>query len=509
MDLKNDLYELLFEVINEGLILVDEKGTIVDSNGPGERMFGYDAGELKGKGIEVLVPMQARKKHVQYRGEYNHEPVARSMGASLKLDGVKKDGAEFAVQVSLNPFKTKDGEAYTIALVSDVTERRENEHKLQLLRESLEQKVKIRTKEVRESERLYKSISRNFPSGVISVFDSTYKYQFAEGKGLYELGIESADLIGLDFLERIHESARVKVKRELDQVFQGVSKDFEVEVGTQIYLINAVPLSFDNGKVDKILVVEQNVTKQKEVARKSEETLKKERELIEMKSQFVSMASHEFRTPLTTVNSSASLILRHLEKGNHEQIIKHVERIKNSVYNLTSILNDFLSFQKLETGRVEATFHEVDIPSVLFETFEDMTGISKERQHIRYEGPKSLKIFSDGLMLKNVLLNLLSNAVKYSREGEEVVVELEDFDEQVKITVQDFGVGIPLNDQKNLFTRFYRAGNVSNIEGTGLGLNIVLRYLDLLKGEISFQSKEGVGTTFFVTLPKNTQKDTN
>lgn len=502
MDLKGDLYELLFEVINEGLVLVDSKGTIIESNRPGEKMFGYGVGELKGKGIETLVPMRAREKHARYRAGFDEKPVARSMGANLKLDGVKKDGTEFPVQVSLNPFKTSDGNTYTVALVSDVTERRENELKLQQLRESLEEKVKIRTKEVRESERLYKSISRNFPSGVISVFDSTYKYLFAEGKGLYELGIESKDLIGIDFLERIHESARGKVKQELDEVFQGVSKDFEIEVGSQTYLINAVPLSFNKDKVDKILVVEHNITKQKEVANKLEETLRKERELIEMKTQFVSMASHEFRTPLTTVNSSASLILRHLEKGNYDQIIKHVDRIKSSVHNLTSILNDFLSFQKLETGKVKTNFNEIDVPSILLETLEDVTDMLKEGQTIDYIGPETLKIDSDPLMLKNIILNLLSNAVKYSREKGKVVVKLEEAEGEIAILVKDYGLGIPISDQKNLFTRFYRAGNVSNIEGTGLGLNIVLRYLELLKGEISFESQEGEGTTFIVRLPK-------
>ena len=109
MDLKGDLYELLFEVINEGLVLVDSKGTIIESNRPGEKRFGYGVGELKGKGIETLVPMRAREKHARYRAGFDEKPVARSMGANLKLDGVKKDGTEFPVQVSLNPFKTSDG----------------------------------------------------------------------------------------------------------------------------------------------------------------------------------------------------------------------------------------------------------------------------------------------------------------------------------------------------------------------------------------------------------------
>jgi PAS domain S-box-containing protein len=502
MDLKNNLYEILFGAIQEGLILVNDKGVIVELNKTGNFMFGYTGDELVGQKIEVLVPTSARGGHEQHRSNYNAHPTARSMGSALKLDGVRKDGSEFPVQVSLNPFENKNGQKYVVALVSDVTERRENEQNLLKLRESLEQKVKERTQELRESERLYKSIARNFPSGVISIFDSSFKYLFAEGQGLYELGIETSDLIGLDYLDRIDPRAKKQVKEELDEVFKGESKNFEVKVGERTYSINAVPLSDEGNEVDKILVVEKNITAQKEVSKKLEETLNKERELTEMKSRFVSMASHEFRTPLSTINSSASLIKKYHERESFDKIVKHADRIKNSVRNLTAILNDFLSFEKLEANKVNVNFDDCSLPQLLLESFDEMVDMTKPEQNIIYKGPKELIIPTDGQLLKNTMLNMLSNAVKYSRAKGEIIVSLEETPDNIVISIQDFGLGIPLADQKNLFTRFFRAGNVTNIEGTGLGLNIVLRYLDLLKGEISFKSKEGEGTIFFITLPK-------
>src|SRR5690554_6600096 len=466
MDLKKSLYEILFGAIQEGLILVDKDGVIVEANKTGALMFGYDKADLIGQRIEVLVPMRAREGHKNHRDIYSKRPTSRPMGSSLKLDGVRKDGSEFPVQVSLNPFVSAGGESYVVALVSDVTERRENELKLQKLRESLEQKVKERTEELRESERLYKSIARNFPSGVISIFDKTYKYLFAEGQGLYELGIETSDLIGLDYLSRIDARARAQVKSELDQVFKGEFKNFEVAVDGRIYSINAVPLS-EGDKVDKILVVERNITSEKEVARKLEDTLNKERELTEMKSRFVSMASHEFRTPLSTINSSASLIQKYHEMKNYDKLSKHTDRIKNSVRNLTSILNDFLSFEKLEANKVNVDFSECNIPYIFQETFDEMSDILKPNQYIRYVGPHELKLKTDGQLLKNMILNMLSNAVKYSKENSEIIVSLEDLSKGVRISIRDFGMGIPEKDQKNLFTRFYRANNVTNIEGTG------------------------------------------
>lgn len=502
MDLKKNLYEVLFDAIREGLILVDEKGIIVELNNMGSSMFGYEDKELIGQSIEVLVPKRAKSAHEKYRGKYNERPTTRPMGAAIKLDGVKKDGTEFPVQISLNPMKTKDGENYTITLISDVTERRENEDNLAKLRESLEHQVKERTQKLRESEQLYKSIARNFPSGVISIFDRSYRYLFAEGQGLYELGIETSDLIGLEYLSRIDERAREQVKKELDEVFKGEFKNFEVVVGDQIYSINAVPLADERKNVDKILVVEKNITSEKRIATKLEEALNKERELAEMKSRFVSMASHEFRTPLTTINSSASLIRKYHEKEMYGNIEKHVVRIQNSVHNLTSILNDFLSFEKLEARKVTTLAEDCNIVELLKETFDEMSVIMKPQQTIEYIGPDRLIYKTDGLLLKNTLLNLLSNAVKYSADDGNIIVTLEDETEQIKLSIQDFGMGIPEKDQKNLFTRFFRAENVTNIEGTGLGLIIVQRYLDLLKGKIDFKSKQGEGTTFYITLFK-------
>lgn len=503
MDFKEDFYEILFGAIREGLVLVDDKGKIININEPGNKMFGYADQELVGIGIEVLVPLQKRGTHSKDRQHYHKKPTSRLMSSAVKLDGLKKDGTEFPVQVSLNPFTTVTGEKYVVALVSDITERRESEIILQKLRESLEQKVKERTKELRESEHLYRSIARNFPGGVISIFDRSYKYLFAEGQGLYELGIETSDLIGLDYLERINPEARVKVKEELDRVFDGEARNFEVVSGVGTYLLNAVPLESEGDVINKILVVEKNISVQKEMSKKLQDTIDQERELTEMKSRFVSMASHEFRTPLTTINSSASLIKKHHEKQNYDRILKHVDRIKNSVHNLTSILNDFLSFEKLEADKVRVNFGEYNVPDILIETFDEMTDIAKENQTIRYEGPEELHTKTDGLLLKNIMLNMLSNAFKYSKNDGEIIVGLKRMEDGILISVQDFGVGIPLKDQKNLFTRFFRAGNVTNIEGTGLGLNIVLRYLDLLDGKISFESKEGVGTTFFITLPEH------
>ncbi|MEX1192227.1 MAG: PAS domain S-box protein [Brumimicrobium sp.] len=502
MELKENIYAVLFESIQEGLILVDNKGVIIENNSTAEELFGFEENELIGKKIEVLVPSKARDKHIDHRKTYHEKPVKRSMGSAMRLNGQRKDGSVFPVEVSLNPFKDDNGEQFIVALVSDVTIRREAQEKLELMTQSLEQKVKERTAELKESEQLYKSIARNFPGGVISIFDRSFRYLFAEGQGLYELGIETDDLIGLDYLERLVPSARDKVKNELDHVFKGDYRNFEVEFDQRTYSINAVPLLNEVGEIDKILVVEKNITAQREMARKLELNLEKERDLNEMKSRFVSMASHEFRTPLTTINSSAGLILRYHEKKDYSKLEKHVSRIKNAVRNLTSILNDFLSLEKLESGKINTSILKCNITQIVLDIFDEMSENTKQGQEFVYKGEDNIAFRTDPQLLKNILINLLSNAIKYSNEGDQIELKITTDDKNLNISIKDYGIGIPMKDQGKMFGRFYRAGNVTNIEGTGLGLNIVERYLSLLEGSISFESKEGEGTTFFIKLPK-------
>ncbi|MEQ8628697.1 PAS domain-containing sensor histidine kinase [Ekhidna sp.] len=228
-------------------------------------------------------------------------------------------------------------------------------------------------------------------------------------------------------------------------------------------------------------------------------SLEKEKELGELKSRFVSMASHEFRTPLTTVLSSANLIGKYTETDQQEAREKHINRIKKSVQNLTNILNDFLSLEKLESGAQKVNFNKMDVNELLQEIVEEMSQSVKNGQEIFLSGTAPA-IQTDEHILKNILLNLISNASKYSSEGDKIEINIE-HDKHLKIHIVDHGIGIPKSEQKKMFDRFFRAANATNIQGTGLGLNIVKKYADLLKGGISFTSTEGQGSTFTLSLP--------
>jgi signal transduction histidine kinase len=239
---------------------------------------------------------------------------------------------------------------------------------------------------------------------------------------------------------------------------------------------------------------------QKQAEEEVRKALSKEKHLNELKSQFVTIASHEFRTPLSTILSSASLIEKYIEKDNKEGVVKHSQRIKSSVSNLTGILNDFLSLSKLEEGHTTYIPEEFNIKETLDEVIEEMGSVAKETQELLYAHDGEEKIFSDKNIIKNSLINLISNSIKYSEKGTIKVVSQYQ-NHILKLSVEDQGIGIPQKDQTHMFNRFYRAQNAGNIQGTGLGLNIVKRYVDLLGGKIYFESTEGKGTSFFIEIP--------
>lgn len=252
--------------------------------------------------------------------------------------------------------------------------------------------------------------------------------------------------------------------------------------------------------------LEQRVEERTEELRKAErnvrEALEKERELNAMKSRFVSMASHEFRTPLSTIMSSVDLIGRYVEGPEREKVGKHVTKIRNKVRDLTGILNEFLSIDRLEQGNVTCSPSQFDLPELCIGLIEELRSMAKPGQRIDYDhSGERREVRSDQQMLSHVLLNLINNAIKYSPEDRTILIRTRTEGGHVYIEVKDEGMGIPAGDQPHMFERFFRASNAVHEQGTGLGLNIVRRYLELLGGSIRFDSQEGIGTTFFVELP--------
>ena len=231
--------------------------------------------------------------------------------------------------------------------------------------------------------------------------------------------------------------------------------------------------------------------------------LSKEKELGDLKSRFVSMASHEFRTPLSTILSSASLVSKYIKEEEQDKRDKHINRIKSSVSNLTDILNDFLSIGKIEDGKLIAHFTYFSIKDLITTVCNEIGGITKVGQHITYHHIGDEMVQLDASLLRNVMNNLLSNAIKFSPLNGTIEVESELTESHVLLTVKDSGIGISEEDKHHLFERFFRGTNVTNIQGTGLGLHIVEKYVELMNGNIECESELEKGTLFIITFSIN------
>lgn len=253
--------------------------------------------------------------------------------------------------------------------------------------------------------------------------------------------------------------------------------------------------------IDRTKILQEALIEIEKSRKEMSEALAKEKELNELKSRFLSMASHEFRTPLTTILSSASLITAYPEKEQQEKRIKHVERIQSAVNNLNDILSDFLSLSRIEEGKINTDKKVFNVKTLISELISDVIPIKKQGQTIHYAHKGQEEIYTDQKLLRNIIINLLSNAIKFSDEDKLISIVADVDTKQMILKIKDEGIGISKEDQQHLFERFFRGHNATNIQGTGLGLNIVARYLDLLDGHIEPKSELNKGTEFIITLP--------
>lgn len=289
---------------------------------------------------------------------------------------------------------------------------------------------------------------------------------------------------------------------ELKNAFKGEQISTEFRINNKSYTLNGVPIPDSNNQINEVLVVIRNITDQKNLENNLIKALEREKELNVLKSQFVTMASHKFRTPLSTILSSVFLLENYTDADYELEKTAFFDKIKRSVHNLTALLNDYLSLGKLEEGKLKVTYTETDIKAFFDEFLQEIGSIKKVKQkiHFTHEGI-DCTIMTDKFLLKNILTNLLSNAIEYSPHDAEIQLSAELKKDTLKIRVTDQGIGIPENEQHQIFKRFYRGQNANNVEGTGLGLNIAKKYIRLLKGTIEFTSQLNKGTTFIAIIP--------
>lgn len=234
------------------------------------------------------------------------------------------------------------------------------------------------------------------------------------------------------------------------------------------------------------------------------QALENEKELNELKSRFVTTASHEFRTPLSTILSSTFLLEKYNSANEVEKREKHLQYIKDAVADMKSILEDFLSLSKLEEGLLQPKQEIININELVAEVEKiigEMEHHCKSAQQIIFQYENNFPAYIDKQFFRNILLNLLSNAIKFSNEDGIIKINCIASKEQLIVSVEDNGIGISDEDREHLFERFFRAKNAVNIQGTGLGLHIISKYIELMNGYTEIKSQLNKGTVFTFYIP--------
>ncbi len=398
---EQEKFKAVFQNASLGILVIDKSGTIVLANDFLLSLFGYtDAGELTGKKMEMLIPERYHHRHVADRGHYMEHPVTRPMGMGRDLYGIKKNGTEMPLEISLSSYANYN-DVFSIAFISDISQRIEAQNKLK------EQRMAL------------------------------------------------ADM-----------------NKKMEALNEELEKKVEV-------------------RTSKLHETMQKLEASKEVLSKA---LSKEKDLGDMKSAFVSMASHEFRTPLSTILSSASLLAKYQLTQDQPKRDKHVQRIKSSVINLNNILNEFLSLGKIEDGKIIAHESVFDIENLIKQQISEMTEILKPGQKSNYSHNGNREVTLDEVLFKNILINLLSNAAKFSGENKPIYITTKASEKELQFNIKDAGIGISERDREHLCEIFFRASNAINIPGTGLGLHIVAKYVEMMNGKIEIKSELDKGT---------------
>ncbi len=536
-----EIQKKALEAVSSSIVIfdiLDSEKPIVYCNESFLNISGYSREEIIGRNYIFLQEDDTEEE----QSRRLTSAIQKGNSCKVTIRNYKKDGTLFFIDLTINPINTDDGPiTHYIGVYKEVPAQKKqdsasifNSDELVQTRQEFDQKVKSRTKDLSDLvQKLIESnlgleyqiaqtqkaekvaltnlemldaIARNFPHGLILVINSDFKVEYSEGEETHMSLMKEFQLIKGTFIDEVPSlSAEEKseFKEIISQTVEGSHLSFEKTFNGVDYSINTTPLPQSTDGQKRALLVYWDITLEQTAKLDLLNSLKKEHELNELKSRFIAIASHEFRTPLSAINLSTTLIEKLNAPGNEEKRINYLERIKANVKNLVVILDDFLDLSKLEQGKTTVYSENFDLISFSKNIFESLNESKKAGQTISIKSEKQkLNVFLDKKLMHYILLNLMSNAIKYTPEHKSIILNISETKSKLRIDVIDQGMGIPKSEQPHLFQSFFRAKNATNIQGTGLGLTIIKQYTELMDGSIRFASKLHQGTTFTIEFQK-------
>lgn len=472
------------------IIISNDSGQITLVNDQAEALFGYTSTELLTQPVEMLVPAAVHTVHTVHRDTYVTAAAVGPVERTAELFANRKDGTLFPVEIELSHIETADG-LMIMSFIMDISERKAAERAL------------------REQRDFLQLVIDTIPD-FIAVKDQSGRFQLVNRRTAELYGVTPTALLGKREID-IHPDQRALERfqtQDQQALFSGQPLFIpEDTFGKYSYQINVIPLKNEVAAFDRLLVVGSDITQRKRAEEVLQQALQKEKELGELKSRFVSMASHEFRTPLTSIMVLTETLSSYRHKLTDEQIAQRLSKIQDQIGHLKTIMDDVLQLARIQARRMEFNPMPVDLDELCRSVVEEFQSQPTAAQRLRYTyAPTTSPLHLDKRLMRQIISNLLSNALKYSAIDKSVDLHLTYAEGAVVLQVRDEGIGIPPDDIKHLFQPFHRATNVGTISGTGLGLSITKESVELHGGTITVDSQVGVGTTFVVTLPATSSK---
>ncbi len=467
----------------DGVLLVHADLSIQQTNPAFNRLFRCSIDAYFGKSILTLVHTES----VTLVQETIHSVLAAHSGQNIEVLLCRQDMSCFPAELSFGYIKGIDYEVDgVVCTLRDITERKEQEKQL----------------------RYHASMQENVNDAVIAT-DMAFRIQSWNPAAETIYGWRREEVLGRlvsDILHTQYSSQEVHTQVLQQFMEEGWWHNEVVQQrkdGTLIDILSSVTLMRDDDGTELgVVAVNRDITERKKFEQTLFQMLEREKELNEMKSRFVSTASHEVRTPLTIILSSAETILRYRHKLSQEQQTRRLNIIVEQVHYLTELVGNVLDLERMRSGRTAIKLVEVDLVALCQEIIEDFHSQLNMTHHIIFTSQQEAVVLPlDKSLLRQVLTNLISNAIKYSPQAQTVTMSLCQRDDEWQLSVRDEGIGIPANDLLWLFEPFHRADNTQGIPGNGLGLSITKQAVEMHGGHITVDSQLNNGTTFCIHLP--------
>jgi PAS domain S-box-containing protein len=475
----------LIATANDAVISIDANSKVIDWNTAAERIFGWRRTEVVGRDLtELIIPPALRAEHLGGIGRFLNDGSGRIFNRRVETTALRRNGEEFDAELSVWPVRTSEGCTFS-SFIRDISRRKAAERALA------------------ESEAKYRKVVENVNEGILVTASGRILY--ANPKALALTGLDEETAMASPFIEFIHAEDRERVITNHMRRLRGeeVENYYQFRVihrdGRPRWLeISAVVFDWQNAPATLNFLTD--VTQRRQIEEDMRSALARERELSELKSRFVAVASHEFRTPLAAILSSVELLDDYGARLPDEERREIVGLVKNAVTRMNNMVDQVLITSRIESGKFVFEPEARSIPELLVQVAAEMDQAHAQASRIAVSCEVERPRLVDSKLVSHILVNLLGNALKYSPPDSAVTCKASADGDRLRFTVVDRGIGIPAADLPRLFESFHRGTNVGNIQGTGIGLHIVKECVQLHRGTIEVDSVVGQGAAFHVEL---------